>query len=90
MPVEQFCTAPGRNVLARGEFLVALEFPPPAKQSGSHYLRFIPRNEMDIAVVGCGAWLQLDADGQDDSGGPHRPGRRGADAAVRGRGLAVG
>ena len=64
MPVEQFCTAPGRNVLGRGEFLVSLEFPPPAKQAGSHYLRFIPRNEMDIAVVGCGAWLQLDATGK--------------------------
>lgn len=61
LPVEQFCTAPGRNVLSRGEFLVSLELPAPAKGSGSHYLRFIPRNEMDIAVVGCGAWLQLDA-----------------------------
>lgn len=59
--VDQFCTAPGRNVLARGEFLVALEFAPPASQIGSAYLRFIPRNEMDIAVVGVGAWVQLDA-----------------------------
>jgi xanthine dehydrogenase FAD-binding subunit len=64
LPVEQFCTAPGRNVLARGEFLVTLDFPSPVKHSGSHYLRFIPRNEMDIAVVGCGAWLQLDASGK--------------------------
>lgn len=64
VPVAEFCTAPGRNVLGRGEFLVALEFPPPAAKSGSHYLRFIPRNEMDIAVVGCGAWLALDAAGK--------------------------
>lgn len=64
LPVEQFCTAPGRNALGRGEFLVALEFPAPAKLASSHYLRFIPRNEMDIAVVGCGAWLQLDAAGK--------------------------
>jgi carbon-monoxide dehydrogenase medium subunit len=64
LPVEQFCTAPGRNALARGEFLVKLAFPPPAKNVGSHYLRFIPRNEMDIAVVGCGAWLELDAAGK--------------------------
>jgi xanthine dehydrogenase FAD-binding subunit len=63
VPVERFCTAPGRNVLAKGEFLVALEFPPPDKASGSHYLRFIPRNEMDIAVVGCGAWVRLDSKG---------------------------
>lgn len=64
LPVEQFCTAPGRNVLSRGEFLVSLEFPAATKHSGSHYQRFIPRNEMDIAVVGCGAWLQLDATGR--------------------------
>jgi carbon-monoxide dehydrogenase medium subunit len=61
VPVAEFCTAPGRNVLARGEFLVTLELPPPVPHSGSHYLRFIPRNEMDIAVVGAGAWLVLDA-----------------------------
>jgi carbon-monoxide dehydrogenase medium subunit len=64
VPVEQFCTAPGKNQLSRGEFLVSLEFPPPAKQASSHYQRFIPRNEMDIAVVGCGAWLSLDSAGK--------------------------
>lgn len=62
--VADFCTAPGRNVLERGEFLVSLELPPPAKHASSHYLRFIPRNEMDIAVVGAGAWLRLDASGE--------------------------
>jgi CO/xanthine dehydrogenase FAD-binding subunit len=63
VPVAQFCTAPGRNVLARGEFLVTLEFPPPGPRSGAHYQRFIPRNEMDIAVVGAGAWVQLNGKG---------------------------
>jgi carbon-monoxide dehydrogenase medium subunit len=60
VPVEQFCTAPGRNVLKRGELLTGIEFPAPAKQGGSHYQRFIPRNEMDIAVVGVGVWLRLE------------------------------
>lgn len=58
--VEQFCTAPGRTVLQRGEFLVALRVPAPKPNSGAAYLRFIPRNEMDIAVVGAGASVVLD------------------------------
>lgn len=57
-----FCTGPGRNVLERGELLVAFELPGATKGAGSRYLRFIPRNEMDIAVVGVGAWLQVDGD----------------------------
>ncbi len=64
LPVQEFCTAPGRNVLARGEFLVSLKLPAPLARSGSHYLRHIPRNEMDIAVVGAGAWLALDSSGK--------------------------
>jgi xanthine dehydrogenase FAD-binding subunit len=63
VPVAEFCTAPGRNVLKRGELLVAIEFPPAGLREGSRYLRFIPRNEMDIAVVGVGAWVRLNAKG---------------------------
>jgi xanthine dehydrogenase FAD-binding subunit len=63
VPVAEFCTAPGKNVLGRGEFLISLDFAPPAAHGGSRYLRFIPRNEMDIAVVGVGAWLRLNAKG---------------------------
>lgn len=62
VPVEQFCTGPGRNVLGNGEFLVAFRIPAPARSFGAHYLRFIPRNEMDIAVVGVGSSLVLGDD----------------------------
>lgn len=62
VPVEEFCVAPGKTVLARGEFLASLHLPPPPPGFGAAYLRFIPRNEMDIAVVGVGASVQLDAD----------------------------
>jgi CO/xanthine dehydrogenase FAD-binding subunit len=61
VPVEQFCTGPGRTVLGRGEFLLSLRLPAPMKHTGSAYLRFIPRNEMDIAVVGVGVSVTLDA-----------------------------
>lgn len=64
--VEEFCTAPGQNVLEDGEIVVALQFPPPRPRSGAHFLRFIPRNEMDIAVVGVGASVVL-VDGHIDS-----------------------
>ena len=60
VPVDQFCIAPGRNALQRGEFLVRLLLPPPKPHSGAHYQRFIPRNEMDIAVAGAGASVTLD------------------------------
>ena len=59
VPVEQFCTGPGRTLLGPGEVLVHLHVPRPAPNSGSAYLRFIPRNEMDIAVVGVGVALTL-------------------------------
>ena len=60
LPVEDFCVAPGRTVLQNGEFLVSLKVPPVKAGSGAAYLRFIPRNEMDIAVVGAGAYVELD------------------------------
>ena len=62
--VENFCTGPGKNVLEAGEFLVELRFPARPAHSGSHYRRFIPRNEMDIAVVGVAASVVLDGAGE--------------------------
>ena len=62
VPVEDFCTGPGRNVLQAGELLVSLHFPPPAPHSGAAFLRFIPRNEMDIAVVNAATQLRFDGD----------------------------
>ena len=60
LPVEHFCTAPGQTALEKGEMLVSLKVPAPESNSSSYYLRFIPRNEMDIAVVGAGAAVTLD------------------------------
>ncbi|CAI8020443.1 Xanthine dehydrogenase FAD-binding subunit [Geodia barretti] len=62
--VEDFCTGPGRNVLEAGEILVSINVPAPKAGSGANYLRFIPRNEMDIAVAGVGSAVVLDDSGQ--------------------------
>lgn len=61
--VEAITTAPGRTSLGVGEFLVELRLPARPRSGSDAYLRSIPRTEMDIAVVGCGAALVLDASG---------------------------
>ena len=61
--VEDIATGPGKNSLAKGEIVVSFLLPPRAVQASDAYLRFIPRTEMDIAVVGAGINLTLDAKG---------------------------
>ena len=63
VPVEDVPTAPGRTSLARGEMVVAVKLPPKPARTGDAYLRFIPRTEMDIAVVGAGVCVTLGEDG---------------------------
>ncbi|MEX2598622.1 MAG: xanthine dehydrogenase family protein subunit M [Dehalococcoidia bacterium] len=67
VPVAEFCSGPGRNVLEPGEILVNIQAPRPPARSGAAYQRFIPRNEMDIAVVGVGSAVTLDAQGRIES-----------------------
>lgn len=59
VPLERFFASPGRTILAPDELLVEVQVPPPKKNSAGAYLRLIPRNEMDIAIVGVGAHLVL-------------------------------
>jgi carbon-monoxide dehydrogenase medium subunit len=63
VPAESFTTGPGETVLKEGELLVEFRIARPAPRSADAYLRFIPRSEMDIAVVGAGVNLTLDANG---------------------------
>jgi CO/xanthine dehydrogenase FAD-binding subunit len=63
IPAEAVCTGPGRTSLAKGEFIVEFKIPKPKPHQCDAYLRFIPRTEMDIAVVGCGVNVTLDAGG---------------------------
>ncbi|MBH51978.1 MAG: carbon monoxide dehydrogenase [Chloroflexi bacterium] len=64
VPLEEFFTGPGRNVMTEDELLVSLNFPAPSKNSGAAFLRFIPRNEMDIAVANVASSVTLTADGK--------------------------
>lgn len=58
--VEDIPTAPGKTSIAAGEMVTAVHVPARGAHGGDAYLRFIPRTEMDIAVVGCGINLRLD------------------------------
>jgi carbon-monoxide dehydrogenase medium subunit len=60
--IEDFVVSPGRTVLEPNELLVEFRIPTPKPHSADCYLRFIPRNEMDIAVVGVGSNVTLDGD----------------------------
>jgi len=62
-PVEAIVTGPGQTSLKKGEFIVEFRVPKPKARQSDAYLRFIPRTEMDIAVVGCGVNVTLDAAG---------------------------
>jgi CO/xanthine dehydrogenase FAD-binding subunit len=63
IPVEEVAIGPGQTSLALGEFVLEFRLPPRQARSADAYLRNIPRTEMDIAVVGAGVNLTLDADG---------------------------
>lgn len=63
VPVEEITTGPGSTSLGDDEFVVDFDFPVRPARSSDAYLRFIPRTEMDIAVVGAGVSLTLAEDG---------------------------
>jgi CO/xanthine dehydrogenase FAD-binding subunit len=61
--VEDVATGPGETSLAKGEIVTSFLLPRRPPHSGDAYLRFTPRTEMDIAVVGVGVNLTLDEKG---------------------------
>ncbi len=60
VPVEKIVTGPGTMSLKKGEVIEAITLPKRPPKSGDAFLRFIPRTEMDIAVVSAGVSLTLD------------------------------
>ena len=63
LAVEDIMLAPRKLALDKGEIVASFLLPARPERTGDAYLRFIPRTEMDIAVVGCGVCLSLDAKG---------------------------
>ena len=63
VPVENIMLAPRKLTLTKGEIIASFLLPAKPARTGDAYLRFIPRTEMDIAVVGAGICLTLDAGG---------------------------
>jgi carbon-monoxide dehydrogenase medium subunit len=61
LPVEDVMLGPRKLALQKGEIVASFLLPPRPPRSSDAYLRFIPRTEMDIAVVGAGVSLTLDA-----------------------------
>ena len=57
--VEKLVTGPGSTSLEKGEVVESITLPVRPNNSGDAYLRFIPRTEMDIAVVSAGVSLTL-------------------------------
>lgn len=62
LPVEEIPAGPGKTRLAPGDVISAVILPPRGARGGDAYLRFTPRTEMDIAVVGCAVSLHLSGD----------------------------
>jgi carbon-monoxide dehydrogenase medium subunit len=62
-PVETVPVGPGKTSLAKGEIVEAILLDGRLPRSGDAYQRFIPRTEMDIAVVSAGVNLTLDEQG---------------------------
>ena len=62
LAVEEVCTGPGRTQLAKGEIVTSVFLPARPAHASDAYLRFTPRSEMDIAVVGVGVSVLLDGE----------------------------
>ena len=60
VPVEDICTGPRQTLIGDDELLVSINFPSNGSGFGANYIRFIPRNEMDIAVAGVGASVTIE------------------------------
>ncbi len=64
IPLAEFFTGPGKNVLETGEIITAIQLPAPGPASGSAYIRLSARSKVDICAVGVAGYVALDAQGK--------------------------
>jgi len=64
VPVENFFSGPGKTVLSPQELVVEIELPAPPSRSAGLYMRFTPREEMDIAIAGVASFITLNGRGK--------------------------
>jgi CO/xanthine dehydrogenase FAD-binding subunit len=62
LPLDELWTGPGRTSAEPGELLTTVTVPPVAPGTGSAYVRLEYRRQMEIAVVGATAVVELDGD----------------------------
>ncbi|MCB0907844.1 MAG: FAD binding domain-containing protein [Nocardioidaceae bacterium] len=60
--LDELWTGPGRTSASADELMEGLELPVPPAGSGSAYVRLQYRRQMEIAVVGAAAYVELDGD----------------------------
>tara|TARA_B100000519_G_scaffold73725_2_gene63418 strand:+ start:12697 stop:13572 length:876 start_codon:yes stop_codon:yes gene_type:complete len=58
--VEDICVGPRQTSIESNELLISINFPINPSGFGASYLRFIPRNEMDIAVAAAGVSVVIE------------------------------
>jgi len=64
--VEDFCTGPGRTVLAADEIVTHIEIPAPPTRTGKAYIKHGRRAQMELATVGVAVRITLDDAGRVD------------------------
>ncbi len=63
MPLEKFFKGPGVTALERGEFLLGFTIKNFPQGNGTAYKKYAIRGDTDIAIIGVGTRLQVDAEG---------------------------
>jgi len=62
--IADFFTGPGKTCLQKGEIVTQIRLMPPTISSGSGYVKLMKRGALEIAILGAGVKIALDASGK--------------------------